>query len=211
MNYREIRMGGIPYLLELRGSSDWYWGTDYASGDLHEAEEIAGAGLELKSNRLCFVSFPDGEVYEPVRAGAGQYFAEPIACEGEVFCLLVDFIQRWIRLLRCTRDMKAAHVEVEIGLDRVADTYNLALDLSPLMIVRQGREAVFEILWPEPCRFEVSETESFVWREGDRLVFSRWGVGRRMMRGLSSAAFRRVRLSRNMRACSCGCRTGSAG
>ena len=138
MNYREIRMGGIPYLLELRGSSDWYWGTDYASGDLHEAEEIAGAGLELKSNRLCFVSFPDGEVYEPVRAGAGQYFAEPIACEGEVFCLLVDFIQRWIRLLRCTRDMKAAHVEVEIGLDRVADTYNLALDLSPLMIVRRG-------------------------------------------------------------------------
>lgn len=31
---------GITYLEPLVGSSEWCWGTGYANGDLHKAEEL---------------------------------------------------------------------------------------------------------------------------------------------------------------------------
>ncbi|MDI9468732.1 MAG: hypothetical protein QM296_00820 [Bacillota bacterium] len=176
MDYKEIRISGIRYLQELEGNPNWYWGSDYASGFLYEAEEIWQAGFEMKSNRLVFVSYPDGEIHEPVRAGAGQYFAEPVCHDGQIYCLLVDFAKKQILLLRCTADMKSVVTEAVLPLDMVEDTYNLSLATAPLMIMRQGREAVFEILWPEPCRFQISESESFLWREGDLLLFTSWAV-----------------------------------
>ena len=33
-------MQGISYIEPLEGSAEWYWGMDYTSGDLYEAEEL---------------------------------------------------------------------------------------------------------------------------------------------------------------------------
>ena len=37
---KKIRTNGITYLENLDTSSEWYLGTDYACGDLYEAEEV---------------------------------------------------------------------------------------------------------------------------------------------------------------------------
>ena len=37
---KQIETQGITYLEPLKGSQHWYWGTDYISGDLYEAEEL---------------------------------------------------------------------------------------------------------------------------------------------------------------------------
>ena len=42
-----IETDGITYLEKLDSCLEWYWGTNYASGDLYEAEEIFLSGKSL--------------------------------------------------------------------------------------------------------------------------------------------------------------------
>ena len=77
---KRIITNGITYLEPLAGSSEWYWGTDYASGDLHEAEELFRSGHPIRRNRLILVRFPEGTVYEPVYAEPGQYLGRADDC-----------------------------------------------------------------------------------------------------------------------------------
>ncbi len=169
-----IPAGGINYLEILEGTGRWRWGMDYTNGDLYEAEDLYRDGHEIRSNRLIFVSYPEGEVFEPVKAEAGQYLGRPVWSGNGIFCLLVDFNRRLIRILRCREDMSGAETETEIPLERVKDCYNLMLDTEPLTLVRQGHENDFQVVWPEKGDFEISPTESFYFRDGDRLIFSKW-------------------------------------
>lgn len=43
----------------------------------------------------------------------------------------------------------------------------------PLCLTRQTSER-FQLLWPERADFAIHPAESFCFREGDRLYFSRW-------------------------------------
>ena len=72
MAFKYINTNGISHISPVEGTTDWYWGTDYATGDLYEAEEIFHNQGKITSNRLVFIKFPEGAVYEPFRAKAGQ-------------------------------------------------------------------------------------------------------------------------------------------
>ena len=61
---KRIITNGITNLEPLAGSSEWYWGTDYASGDLHEAEDAFRSGHPIRKNQLLLVHSPEGKVYE---------------------------------------------------------------------------------------------------------------------------------------------------
>ena len=52
---KRIITNGITDLEPLAGSSEWYWGADYASGDLYEAEELFRSGHPIRKNRLVLV------------------------------------------------------------------------------------------------------------------------------------------------------------
>ena len=52
---KKIDTQGITYIETLEGSKDWYWGTDYTSGDLYEAEELFKQGHPINQNRLLFI------------------------------------------------------------------------------------------------------------------------------------------------------------
>ena len=73
----QINTGGIAYLSPLTGSRGWYWGTDYTSGDLFEAEELYRDGHRIRRNRLIFVHYPDGEQRSRLRPGKGSISACP--------------------------------------------------------------------------------------------------------------------------------------
>ena len=174
MKYKHVDTGGIGDLAPLEGSRRWYWGTDYAGGDLYEAEEAFQAGYEIKRNRLVFISYPEGGVYEPVRAGAGQYLGRPVCCQGEVYCLAADFMKKNILIWKCSADMMNADLYVQLSLDEVKDCYNLMLLAEPLTLCRQGHENRFQVLWPEKGDFAVEKTKSVFMRDGEHLVFSKW-------------------------------------
>ena len=100
---KRIVTNGITNLEPLTGSRDWYWGADYASGDLYEAEELFHSGRPIRSNRLVLVRCPEGTVYEPICAKPGQYLGRPVYHDGQVVLLLVDFPKGEIQSLPSTR------------------------------------------------------------------------------------------------------------
>lgn len=171
---KRIATHGIFYIERVDGSTEWYWGSDYAEGDLYEAEELYSDKSTIKSNRLVLVHYPDGRVTEPVLADAGQYLGRPLFCEGRLYLLMVDFLERTINILRC--DEHAEHTEIEtcLPLSVVKDCYNLRLMGKPLMLTRSGNDEKFQIIWPERIDIDVDDNESFMCRHGDRLYFSKW-------------------------------------
>ena len=56
---KRIVTHGIYFLEALRGSGSWYWGMDYTSGDLYEAEELFRDGHPVRQNRMVLVRYPD--------------------------------------------------------------------------------------------------------------------------------------------------------
>ena len=170
---KQIHTGGISYLEPLIGSEHWYWGTDYTSGDLYEAEELWRDGHPIRKNRLIFVHWPDGRVVEPVTEKEGQYFGRPACDEGDPVILLADFPAGEVRLVRYADCSGAVCPIVTLPLSSIEDCYNLMPHVSPLCLTRQTAER-FQILWPEKADFAIHPAESFCFREGDRLYFSRW-------------------------------------
>lgn len=169
-----IKTNGIAYIELLAKNSEWYYGTDYSCGDLYDAEEIYKEKGRFKANRLIFIHHPDGKLVEPVRLSENQYFGRPTQIDGIIYILIVDFNKQIIQVLDCGNDFQMLSVHVELPLSEIKDCYNLLLEGEPLMITRQGAENKFEVIWPEKVSFEISETESFVFRKDNEWVFSKW-------------------------------------
>lgn len=174
MKYEYIKTDGITNLERLEGTDRWYWGTDYASGDLYEAEELFRSGHEINKNRLIFVSYPQGQIYEPVKAKQGQYLGRPVCYQKEIFWLVVDFPEHKILIYKCSADMDKAEIYVKRSLDEVKDCYNLMLVTEPLTLCRQGHENRFQIVWPQKGDFCIDSRESLYLRDKDKLIFSKW-------------------------------------
>ena len=170
---QRINTGGISYLAPLAGSGGWYWGTDYTSGDLYEAEELYRDAHRIKQNRLIFVHAPDGRVTEPVTAREGQYFGIPSCDRGLLVILLADFPAGEIRLLGYDGARGALSPILTLPRSEVEDCYNLMLRREPLTLIRQSGNR-FQAVWPEKADFPIYPEESFCFREGERLYFSRW-------------------------------------
>lgn len=166
-----IDTGGISYIEILKEGSSWYCGTDYSCGDLYEAEEVFLSGETFTPNRVIFIHHPDGTVYEPVKAGEGEYLGRPVMTAGKIYILLVNFPEGRIKILRWDDEVKE---EASIPLSEAEDTYNLLLKDEPLMLTRQGRDDKFQVIWPEKAEFDMAPEEAFIYRRGDRLYFSKW-------------------------------------
>ena len=174
MAYKHIKTNGIGWLRDFEGTDAWYWGTDYTDGDLYEAEELFLDGHRINKNRLIFVSYPEGNVYEPVKARKGQYFGNAAFYEDSIFFLLADFNERELLIYKYVPGALEASVYERLSLDRVKNCYNLMLEISPLTLTRQGDEGRFQVVWPDKGDFEIEPSESFDMRDGDRLIFSKW-------------------------------------
>lgn len=172
-DFVRINTGGITYLERMDGT-DWQWGSDYASGDLYEAEELYRGGHPIRKNRLVFIRCPEPKLYEPLTARDGQYFGRPCFFDGRIYLLLADFPQQEILIYRCAPDMASAEAHVRLPLDTVPDCYNLMLHAAPLTLTRQGHENTFQVVWPERGSFAIDPSESLDSRDGDRLLFSKW-------------------------------------
>ena len=171
---KTIITDGIYYLEPLRGSAEWYWGMDYTSGDLYEAEELFRDGNPIRQNRLIFIHRMEGRVVEPIRAKEGQYFGRPEYDNGRLIILLVDFPAEEIHLFAYDDAIGKTEPIVTVPLSEVEDCYNLMPKRAPLMLTRQSADNRFQIVWPEKVDFAIGSAEAFCFRDGDRLYFSRW-------------------------------------
>ena len=171
---KRIITNGITNLEPLHGSSEWYWGADYASNDLYEAEELFRSGHPIDKNRLVLVHCPEGTVYEPVCTKPGQYLGRPVYHDGQIVLLLVDFPKEEIRILTFHEAQETTEPLAVLPLSIVADCYNLMLEASPLMLTRSAHDNQFQIIWPERRDFAIEDHEFFEFLEGNRLYTSVW-------------------------------------
>ena len=170
---KTIDLQGITNMELVRGGTDeWYWSTDYIHGDLYEAEELFRMGHPVQSNRLYLIHYPDGTVYEPVPAEAGQYLGYPVYDNGAVALLAVNFPESVIRILRFQPD-ELSEV-AQIPLSAVPNCYNLLLHTAPVTLTRSPGNGTLEIVWPEQARFAIDERETLNFRDGDKLYFTVW-------------------------------------
>ena len=184
---KRIITNGITDLEPLAGSSEWYWGTDYASGDLYEAEELFRSGRPIDKNRLVLVRCPEGTVYEPVRTKSGQYFGRPVYHDGQVVLLMVDFPQEKIHILIFRETDGTTEPLAVLPLSIVEDCYNLMLEASPLILTRSAHDNKFQILWPERRDFAIEDHEIFEFLEGNSLFrpgMRTWTTGRSFWCGI---------------------------
>lgn len=178
-----IRTNGIYYLEPLGANHTWFWGMDYASGDLYEAEELYRDGHKVKRNRCIYVRYPDGQVIEPIIAEEGQYLGRPTICgEDKIYQLLVDFANKEINIMCFNPDeilkgTKVKKVE-KLPLSITEDCYNLMLHTKPLIMTRQS-DNHFQLLWAETdgrmeIDFAIDRCESFAFMQDEKLYFHSW-------------------------------------
>ena len=171
---KRIVTNGITNLESLDGSSEWYWGADYASNDLYEAEELFRSGHAVDKNRLILIHRLEGKVYEPVCTKPGQYLGRPVYHDGQIVLLLVDFPKEEIRILTFHEAEETTEPLAVLPLSIVADCYNLMLEASPLMLTRSAHDNQFQIIWPERRDFAIEDHEFFEFLERNRLYTSVW-------------------------------------
>ena len=171
---KRIVTNGIVNLEPLEGSSEWYWGADYASNDLYEAEELFRSGHPIDKNRLILLHRLEGAVYEPVCTKPGQYLGRPVYHNGQIVLLLVDFPKEEIRMLIFHAAEGTTEPLAVLPLSIVADCYNLMLHTSPLILTRSAHDNQFQILWPERRDFAIEDHEIFEFLEGNKLYTSVW-------------------------------------
>ena len=175
--FKRIDLHGIQCIAPVPGSRgpEWYWGSDCASGDLYEAEELFRDGRPLRGNRLVFVRWPEGRVAEPIAARAGQYFGRPLFHDGKLHILLADFPAGLVQIWQYDDQAGQTALLAAVPLNEVPDCCNLLLFASPLMLTRQGNDGRFQILWPDRAEFPLEDNGGFLGRgEDGRLYFSRW-------------------------------------
>ena len=171
---KRIITNGITNLESLDGSSEWYWGADYASNDLYEAEELFRSGHAIDKNRLILIQRLEGKAYEPVCTKPGQYLGKPVYHNGQIVLLMVDFPKEEIRILVYHQAEGTTEPLAVLPLSIVEDCYNLMLEASPLMLTRSAHDNKFQILWPERRDFSIEDHEFFEFLDGNRLYTSVW-------------------------------------
>ena len=169
---KRIVTNGITDLEPLAGSSEWYWGADYASGDLYEAEELFRSGHPIQKNRLVLVhAARRAPSMSRSAQNPGQYLGRPVYHDGQVVLLLVDFPKGEIRILIFRETDGTTEPLAVLPLSVVEDCYNLMLEASPLMLTRSAHDNQFQIIWPERRDFAIEDHEFFEFLEGKQAVY----------------------------------------
>lgn len=168
-----IKTNGITDMVEIPGSDGWACGLDSGSPDLYEAEELFRDGHAICCNRMVLLHAPEGRALEPIPCRKGQYFSNAVFYEGQIYILLVDFPGEHIKIHSFDVVTEVVKLVTALPLSSVEDCYNLLLHTAPVMLTR-SKSDVFQIIWPERVDLHVGLRESFDFREGDWLYFSRW-------------------------------------
>ena len=171
---KRIDTRGIQYLEAVEGTAEWYFAISYPAGDMYEAEELYQDGKEVEGTVLLLVHYPDGKIYQPVAEKKSQCLGRPVFSEGSLCFAGVDFAQGNVKVYGFNGETAEVTVLHEMPLSEIKSCYNLMVHGRTVMLSRQGPGNEFEIYWPERKSLNIGITESFFYREDNRLYFSRW-------------------------------------
>lgn len=171
---KRIDTKGIQYLEAVEGTAEWYFAISYPAGDMYEAEELYQDGREVEGTVLLLIHYPDGKVYQPVECRKNQCLGRPVYSDGKLCFAGVDFYLAQVRVYGFDGENHELTVLHEMPLSEIKTCYNLMVHGRTLMLSGQGPGNDFEIYWPERKSYNIRMSESFFYREDNRLYFSAW-------------------------------------
>ena len=172
---KQFHLDEINGLRSIDGTNNWYYGVDLNQGDIYEVQEIISAGHSFAGGRMVFISFPHGEVFEPIPKTESVAVGDHVIFfEDKLYWILADFSKNTVSIHSFDCMDHTESTIAELSLADIGSTYNLMLHAYPLCLTRQGPDDSFDIFWPERVSFNIGTRESFFLREGDRLYFNEW-------------------------------------
>lgn len=161
---------------QIEGTSEWYSCKEPRDifCDIYDAEEMIKSGEKFPGMNCHLIHFPDGFVHSPFELRENLYIDSPVWDNGKLFFLSVDFDERLIYISCYFPEEKRLETIKVLPLDIVEDCYNLILQSSPPMLYRDGKDGVFEVVWPENKKIDIGKTESLLFRNGEDLYFCEW-------------------------------------
>lgn len=83
---KRIITNGITNLEPLPGSSKWYWGSDYASNDLYEAEELFRSGHPIDKTDLSWSTARRARSMSRYAQSRGSIWGGQCTMTGRSYC-----------------------------------------------------------------------------------------------------------------------------
>lgn len=176
MNFLKIEGLTDVYPERIEGTSEWYC-CKIATNcfcDLYEAEEIVKMGNTYEGMTCVLIHYPDGQVYYPFVAKENVYVDSPVYWDGVLYFLLTDFSTRTVQIVAFNTNDFEQKIVTEFVLDEAETCYGMRLEVGPVMLIKDGRENLLEVLYPEKKIFKMSEHEVLDFRKGDKMYFSEW-------------------------------------
>ncbi|MBE6043158.1 MAG: hypothetical protein E7216_02735 [Clostridium thermopalmarium] len=176
MNITKIKGISNCYPEIIVGTNEWYSCSESKGSfcDLYEAEEIINSGKVFQGMNCHLIHFPSGKVYSPFKMQENVYVEKPIWNNGELNFLVINFNTRLLNILKYIPEKQKLERLVELSLSEVKDCYNLKLEIMPLTLGRSGNDGFYQIIWPEKKNITIGETETVLFRDGDKLYLSEW-------------------------------------
>ena len=167
----------------IEGTDEWYC-CKIAKNcfcDLYEAEEIVKSGQVYEGMTCVLIHYPDRNVYYPFVEKENVYVDEPVYWDGALYFLVVDFTEEKIEIVAFDTTLYEIQTVVEFPLSIVEDTYNLMLRVAPVLLVKYNNQleddenkSGFDVIYPEKKHFEISNHESFLFKDEEKMYFSEW-------------------------------------
>lgn len=176
MNFLKIEGLTDVYPERIEGTSEWYC-CKIATNcfcDLYEAEEIVKMGNTYEGMTCVLIHYPDGQVYYPFVAKENVYVDSPVYWDGVLYFLLTDFSTRTVQIVAFNTNDFEQKIVTEFVLDEAETCYGMRLEVGPVMLIKDGRENLLEVLYPEKKIFKMGEHEVLDFRDGDKMYFSEW-------------------------------------
>ncbi|HHX66736.1 hypothetical protein [Miniphocaeibacter sp.] len=175
MKIKKIENISGEYLEKVEGTNEWYFQSHFKGEviDLYEVEGLYKGGYNFEGKNIRIIHFPDGEVYIPFSLQENVYIENPL-WDGEIFWILrVDFSNELIEIWKYFPKEDKLEKETVVFLSEIRDCYNLKIQLNPITLYRQDG-VILDIIWPEKKIIEMEDSESFYYRDNDKLYFNKW-------------------------------------
>lgn len=174
MNIKSFRGLEEIYPERVEGTDSWYYGQWTLCS---EAYEVPDFNNEYPGTRLYFMSYPSGEVFEPIKQERNVFLERPVyeKTEDSFGIIRYDFNQKIIQVLSYLPQNQDVRTLVEVPFSKLGNLNNVRLITSPLALVKHEiqKDAV-EFLWPEERHIDLEKNESLYFQNEGKLYTSKW-------------------------------------
>ena len=162
------------YLDKIEESNSWYyiWSTPCS-----EPYEVPDFKNNYPGTRLCFIEYPSGIIFEPIKQKRNVYierpFYEPADNLFGVICY--DFNKEVLQVLVFYPGYNDIKILTEIPFLKCKDMVNIRLEGSPFTLVKHNiHDDAVDFLWPKENHFQFERNESLCFLDDGKMYTSKW-------------------------------------